>query len=302
MSLPARTLGRRSVYLLPTREGLWFAATLLVLLLGAMNYNNGLAYAVTFLLASLATLSTMVGQRNLLGLTIHESLPRSAFAGSPVGFRVVLVNSEPKPRLGVVLKVHKGPILTLNLAPHEQRTIEIPWPTERRGQVAAPALRISSSYPFGLLRVFSRRLALEDAALAYPRPAAHAALPSGGTHGDADQDALDGGQDGGGDFVGLSPLRAGESPRHIHWKAVAAGRGLLVKRFAGLAEREIWLTLGSTGDIEERLSRLCRQALDAERESYRYGLVLGADRLPPNAGPLHLETCLRRLALYDGHD
>jgi len=300
MSAPVRTLGRRSIYLLPTREGMWFAGTLLVLLLAAMNYGNGLAYALTFLLASLATLSSAISQRNLLGLAVHEDLPRAGFAGSPVGFRVIVVNTSTAPRLGITVTANKGPTMTVDLAPHERRVIEIPWNTTRRGVIPAPSVRLKSRYPFGLVQTFSRRIALQDPAIAYPRPLAHAALPGGHASADTDFEAVGLGPDGGGDFMGLSAFRPGESPRHIHWKAVAAGRGLLVKRFAGLAEREIWLSLPKEGDIEERLSRICRQALDAERGGYRYGLVIGAAHIPPGSGPSHLEACLRTLALYDG--
>lgn len=299
MSRPALTLGRRSIYLLPTREGLWFGATVFVLLLAAVNYGNGLAYAITFLLAAFATLSSAIGQRNLLGLAVHEAAPRPAFAGSPVGFRVILANPTETPRLGVTVSAPQGPPVTVDLAAREQRTIEIPWATSRRGIVPAPALRIGSRYPFGLLRVFSRRIPLEDAAVAYPRPAAFAALPPGRATRESEKDCADQGLGGGGDFTGLAAYRAGENPRHIHWKAVAAGKGLLVKRFAGLAEHEIWLALDTGRDTEEELGRLCRQVLDAENGGYRYGLALPETRIPPGAGAAHRERCLRSLALYD---
>ncbi len=299
MSFPAQPLGRRSVYLLPTREGLWFGATLLVLLLAAINYGNGLAYAITFLLASLATLSSAAAQRNLLGLSVHEGLPRANFVGSPVTFRVIVVNPSALPRFGITVAPERGPGLAFDLAAHEHRTVDIPWQTRRRGPVMPPRLRLSSRYPFGLLRAFSRHIPLEDPAIAYPAPAPHAPLPSGRPSADSEQEALGVNAEGGGDFVGLSALRPGESPRHVHWKAVAAGRGLMVKRFAGLAEREIWLTLPTLGDIEERLSRLCRQVLDAEQQGYRYGLTVDGAPLTPNAGPLHLEACLSKLALYE---
>ncbi|HUW98210.1 MAG TPA: DUF58 domain-containing protein [Acidiferrobacter sp.] len=302
MSLAAWTLGRRSIYLLPTGEGLWFAGTLFVVLLAAMNYGNGLAYALTFLLAASATLSSAMSQRNLLGLVIHEGLPRADFARSPVGFQVIVVNPGPVPRLGITVTADKGPSLTVDLAAHERRMVEIPWNTTRRGLVPAPVVRVHSRYPFGLLRAFSRRIALQDPAIAYPAPAAHAALPSGQASADTDHEAVGPSQDGGGDFMGLAAFKEGESPRHIHWKAVAAGRGLLVKRFAGLAEREIWLVLPQEGDIEQRLSYVCRQVLEAERGGYRYGLVIGATRIPPGIGPAHLEGCLRTLALYDDAD
>ncbi len=299
MNRPAQVLGRRSIYLLPTREGLWFGATLFVLLLAAVNYGNGLAYAITFLLAAFATVSAATGQRNLLGLTLHEGRPRAAFAGSPVGFRVVLTNPGDTPRLGVMLTAGQGPPITIDLAGREQRAIEIPWPTMRRGTVPAPVLRISSRYPFGLLRVFARRIVLHEAAIVYPRPAAFAALPPGAASDDRDDAGAVLQAGGGGDFTGLADYRPGENPRHIHWRAVAAGKGLLVKRFAGLAEREVWLVMDGAHGPEEGLRRLCRQVLDAERDGYRYGLALGALRIAPAAGAAHLERCLRSLALYD---
>ena len=44
---------RQRVYIFLTRYGLIFGINLIVMLLGAVNYNNSLAYALTFLLAGL---------------------------------------------------------------------------------------------------------------------------------------------------------------------------------------------------------------------------------------------------------
>ena len=73
-------LGRRQLYMLPTRHGLLFALVLAVLLLAAINYGNGLAYALTFLLASVAVVSMLHTHRNLHRLRIaagaaHRCLP-----------------------------------------------------------------------------------------------------------------------------------------------------------------------------------------------------------------------------------
>lgn len=299
MTLPAQTLGRRSVYLLPTREGLWFAGTVFVLLLAAVNYGNGLAYAVTFLLAALATVSALASQRNLMGLVVHEGLPRPDFAGRPVAFRVVLHNTGATARLGLSVTATHGPTIRVDLAPGEQRRVEIPWPTVRRGIVPAPSLRISSYYPLGLLRVWSRRIPLANPAIVYPRPAPFAPLPAGRSGRRADRDVAVAGADGGGDFADLAPFRVGESPRHIHWKAAAAGKGLLVKRFAGLSDREVWIT-GGDGVSEDDLQRMARQTLDAEKGGYRYGLALGPLRIPAGAGPAQRERVLTALALH-GH-
>ncbi|MEE9254876.1 MAG: hypothetical protein V3U43_08070, partial [Pseudomonadales bacterium] len=52
---PSRTvtLDRRNVFIFPTREGFAFGLLLLLLLLGAINYQNTLVFAFAFLLASL---------------------------------------------------------------------------------------------------------------------------------------------------------------------------------------------------------------------------------------------------------
>ena len=47
-------LAQRRVYILPSKMGIYFSAMMLVMLLGAVNYNNSLAYALTFLLASIS--------------------------------------------------------------------------------------------------------------------------------------------------------------------------------------------------------------------------------------------------------
>ncbi len=46
------TLGSRRIYILPTRNGLYFAVLVLAMLLGSMNYNNSLGFALAFLLAA----------------------------------------------------------------------------------------------------------------------------------------------------------------------------------------------------------------------------------------------------------
>ena len=48
------TLGRRRLYILPTRAGIAFGALLLLMLLAGLNYANSLALFLTFLLAAFA--------------------------------------------------------------------------------------------------------------------------------------------------------------------------------------------------------------------------------------------------------
>ncbi|MDA8361540.1 MAG: DUF58 domain-containing protein [Gammaproteobacteria bacterium] len=295
-----RTLSRRMVFLLPTREGGAFAAIVLVILLGAINYGNGLAYAISFLLAAMAAVSAVGAQRNLLGLACTEAQPRPDFAGQAVGFRLLLAAPRGSTCQAIRVEIVGGERVTLNLGAGEQRLVELPKKAPERGLVVAPVVRISSLYPFGLLRAFSAKLALQHPAIAYPRPAPRAELPAG-THPRTAADAEARLIGGSGDFADLATYRVGENPHHIHWKAAAAGRGLLVKRFAGQSDLEVWITPRGTGGLEERLSRASRQVIEAERGGFRYGLRLGDERLAPGRGVAHYERCLRALALYTEH-
>ncbi|MHB1950514.1 MAG: DUF58 domain-containing protein [Acidiferrobacteraceae bacterium] len=300
MSANTDTLGTRHIYLLPTREGLLFTLILLVLLLGAINYDNGLAYAFTFLLAATVVVSMTAAQHNLAGLNITEVPPQPAFAGDNVRFRVLLKNDQARRRWGIVVGIAGGPSVRIDLDTSEHRMVELPVRVRRRGPVPPPVVQLATRYPFGLLRVSSRRFPLSESALAYPAPAPAGELPAT-LPGDGDTPVA---QDDVAaerlDFSGLAPHRPGDNPHHIHWKAAAAGRGLLIKRFSGSGDDEIWLRLPRNAAVEPQLRVLCRQVLMAERRGARYGLDLGvpASVIPPGRGGHHEERCLRQLALY----
>ena len=66
------TLTQRSVYIVPSRAGWMLALTLLVLLVGSINYQLNLGYVLTFLLAG----SALVGVVMRLLLRAPSRLPR----------------------------------------------------------------------------------------------------------------------------------------------------------------------------------------------------------------------------------
>jgi hypothetical protein len=74
-------LDRKRIFILPTRNGMWFGLMLLAMLAGAIHYSNSLAFILTFLLSGLLGISMWQTQRNLLGLTIEISTPGDLYAG-----------------------------------------------------------------------------------------------------------------------------------------------------------------------------------------------------------------------------
>ncbi|NIP83214.1 MAG: DUF58 domain-containing protein, partial [Gemmatimonadetes bacterium] len=60
----------------------------------AVNYDNGLAYLFTFLLASCGFVSMFYTHRNLAGVTLSGGSPRPVFAGERAGARLTLANPD----------------------------------------------------------------------------------------------------------------------------------------------------------------------------------------------------------------
>ncbi|MFO1353005.1 MAG: DUF58 domain-containing protein, partial [Gammaproteobacteria bacterium] len=103
------------------------------------------------------------------------------------------------------------------------------------------------------------------------------------------------------DYVGLRGYVAGDSPRHIAWRASSRSEQLLVKRFASQSAPEIWLDWQALAPrpAEARLSQLCEWVLKAEQAGCEYGLRLPAVLFPPARGGDHRQRCLRALALFE---
>jgi len=298
-SVTGAALDRRRIYILPTRQGLAFAAVLVVLLGGSVNYNNALGYLLTFLLASLALVSLLHTYRNLAGLRVSARPAEAVFAGGSAHFPVRVDNASGPERDGVVLSERRAPgatVLHLRLAAdsHAEPLLAVPAP--HRGWRELDRVCIASRAPFGIFRAWSPvRVAVR--ALVYPHPAGDRPLPASVTESRDDHGHGGSGRE---DFSGLREYRAGDSPRHIHWKAAARGAVLPVKLFDGACAAETVLRLADAGgaDLEARLSQLTAWVLAAEAQGLRYALELPDGRIEADSGPAHQDACLRRMALH----
>ena len=288
-------LDRRRVYILPTRQGLLLGAVLIAILLGAINYDNGLAFALVFLLAGLGVVSILHTWRNLLGLQIEAGRCQAVFAGEQARFPLGLHNAGTESRPAVTLTLSGGGETGLDVAPGLQWT-ELARPAPQRGRLRLGRLTIATRFPLGLFRAWSP-LELAMDCLVYPAPAPQRGLPAG-----LPGAAGSGGERGQGhdDFATLRPYHAGDSLRHVHWKAVAREQGMHTKQFAGEAAQELWLAweLLPGLAVEARLSRLCRWVLEADAAGLAYGLRLPDRVIAPDFGPGQRRRCLEALALY----
>ncbi|MEK6210397.1 MAG: DUF58 domain-containing protein [Pseudomonadota bacterium] len=290
-------LGQRRVYILPTSAGLMFAVTLVLLLVGSINYNLSLGYILTFLLAGIGVVSILHTWRNLARVALRPAKTRPVFAGDSARFHIVVENPGAHQRLSLAIELAGQSAVYFDVAPRDAQDVEAAMPTARRGVLQPGRFRIFTVYPVGLFYAWAN-VELDLHCLVYARPEpGHVPLPP------AQAASGQGGASGAGeeDFAGLRTYHPGDSPRRIAWKAFARSDVILTKQFSGSAASELWLNLADipeTLGLEARLSRLTRWVIEAETAGQRFGLRLPGIEFEREFGASHRDRCLQAIALY----
>jgi uncharacterized protein (DUF58 family) len=178
----------------------------------------------------------------------------------------------------------------------------------RRGRHRLTGLRISTRFPFGLLR---RSIDLEEPLdlLAYPAlvPVGETLLRSGLADPGERPSPM---RARSGDFENLREFRPGDDPRDIHWRTSARRGRPFVREFEENTARVAIVVLddapppnlpvdGIHPPFEAAVSLAASTALALLRQGYQIGLVAGATHLPPGSGSSHAIAILRTLALVD---
>jgi uncharacterized protein (DUF58 family) len=297
-------LTQRNVYILPTRAGWMFGATLLVLLIASINYQLSLGYVLTFLLAGSGAVSMHVTHATLRGLTLHLRPPSGVFAGDTALLDVTLTSPGNRARFGIGLRaeadVGANPAWT-DVPAGGQASAQVGFVPAHRGRHELPALSIETRFPLGLFRAWAVwRPATQ--ALVYPRPERPPApLPpaQGVAGGPTPQRSAQGGE-----TEGVRGYRRGDPLKHIVWKKAArsleAGGDLVSRDTSSAVQQQLWLDWQQCGSLapEDRLSRLTAWVLAADRAGIDSGLRLPGAELPPTQGDAHRQRCLETLALW----
>ncbi|HZP66918.1 MAG TPA: DUF58 domain-containing protein [Rudaea sp.] len=288
-------LHRRRIYVLPTRFGLLFSLVLVVMLLGALNYNNNPAMLLTCLLAAAAYQSVFQGFRAVDRIELAALHAEPCHAGESLRLTMhVTAGARIRHSLRVAIE---GVETVFDVAPGADNRVRIDLAAPQRGWRRIGRIRLYSEYPFGLFHVWSW-LNPEFAALVYPRPETDAPpLPVAGA--DADQHAM---RRAGDEFGTLRGYHPTDPLRNIAWKASARHDTLLVKEFELRRGRETVLDFAALEGVEReaRISRLARWVYMAESAQVRYTLRLPERALGPALGPDHLHACLSALAQLPG--
>jgi len=289
---------RGRIYILPTRLGVAYAAMVVTMVVGGLNYSNNLALGLAFLLVGLGFVAMHHCHGNLVGLELRLQSTEPAFAGQDVHMRLMLENRAREPRPAVeVSPDHSASPQHVDVPPAASATAAIALHAERRGFVRLERYVVATRYPLGLFRAWAV-VHPGYSVVAWPRPAERGRPPPGvETDTGGAQDRAKGEEE----FTGLKPYQPGDPVRRIAWKAYASGRGLHTRQYGGtdvVSHVFDWDSLPGL-DVEARLSQLCRWVLDAHESGEAFGLRLPGRVIDANIGTGHLQRSLEALAIFE---
>ncbi len=293
----AITLDLKTIFILPTREGILFAFLIVFMVLAGINYQNSLIFGLAFLLVSLLMVSILHTYRNLSGLTILAGGALPAFAGEDAEFTVILNRLGERTYEALLLGWNPELLQGADLVEEEEIKLKLFVETKRRGRLNPGRMLIQTVYPVGLFRSWSW-VDLDMVSMVYPMPIPAGAIPDATAATDEGELIHAQGVD---DFVGLRQYQQGDPLKQVAWKSYARTGELLTKQFAAFADRRVWLEWDFFPgmDREARLSRLCYWVLQLDAGNDEYGLRLPGLEIEPNRGQAHREQVLKALALFE---
>ena len=293
------TLDQRRVFIFPDRAGLFFLLVLVVMLIAAINYQNNMAFALTFFLFSLFIVAILHTFSNLSGLRLEALRAQPTFAGEVAEFEIQLQCAPKRHYYAIEISWPGQPTAIASLVDSETVTLKLFHTAAQRGWLRPGRLAIKTVYPLGWLRAWTW-VDLDFSALIYPKPLAGPRPHSEASDNTrAPQRLSNKWQKGSEDFYGFRPYRSGDNLRHVMWRAYAKGQRLQSKQFAELPTVSHWLRWDDVnGEREQRLGILCYWVLELHRRGEVFGLELPGEILAPNSGESHRDNALRMLALF----
>ena len=170
---PARvvTLDQKRIFIFPSRVGFFFGFCLLIMLMAAINYQNNMSYALTFLLATLFIIATLHTFANLSGLTIRALRAQSTFPGQQSKFDVLIERGKQRDHFALYMKWPESTDALVSLVDEDRVRVQLHTAVGKRGWYSPGRLLLESTYPLGLLRCWTW-IDLDLYALVFPQPLA----------------------------------------------------------------------------------------------------------------------------------
>jgi len=293
------TLVQGNIFIYPNIQFIYFFIVVMALWIAATNYENNLAFALSFLLLSLFVVCIHHTYNNLAGLSLTTIGTTPVYMEDYAEVEILLSSLRSRMRDSIRLCWSPQHIVSSSLINVEEVRVKIPVKTTQRGFFNPGRLTIDTVYPLGIIRAVSY-IDLDVQILVYPKPVCHSGWRAGAGEGrEGDTLTIRRGSE---EFSHLQEYQAGDPLKRVAWKQLARERGMLIKTYGDYVSQQLWLDWEQfpTLATEARLSTLCYWALQLDKKGEYYGLRIPGAIIEPGSGATHLQKILTALALF-GH-
>ncbi|PHS13787.1 MAG: hypothetical protein COA86_16535 [Kangiella sp.] len=296
-------LDQRSTYILPTKAGFLLILIILLMMIASTNYQNNLAFLLTFLICSIGIVSIVFTFKNLQGLAFELGKNQSVFAGEQLNFNFHVSSQSGSPHLGIAVGFDKKSLFYLDLLSSEgklynKKTFILSVKVEKRGWYSAPKIVTTSCFPFGLLKVWSW-FKFKSPVLIYPQPIEpEESVINRIANDDGDSNNRTANEET--EYDGITAYKIGDPISRVDWKATAKEQGMYIKSFTSMTVNESAFSWDDFSNVEYelRLSYLCYLVLNANDQKKMFSLSLPGLFVSKDSGENHLIKCLANLALF----
>jgi len=289
-------LSNRNIFILPSKFGLAYLFTLLIVFMLGTNYQNNLILLISYLFTSLFLTGMLYSFFNLTRLSFGLSQQVRGFAGKHINIPLTITTN--KPRYDLHFSFSNQSSCHKTIIEQGESIVELPFYCARRGLHNTGRLKISSQYALGLFTCWTN-LDFNCVVTTYPAKKIFNNLAHVNS---SEHEEIEGSNivEGGDDFGELREYKTGESNAQIAWKQLARGQGLLTKTTEQTLGSTIWLSLDGlpSAPIETKLEMLCFLVLEHHNHGTAFGLNLGTVKIEPSVGNHHNQLCLTALAKY----
>lgn len=290
------TLNQKSTYIWPSKTGYLLMVIVLLMMIGATNYQNNLAFLLTFLLIGIGLVSIIFTFKNLQDIRFTFLKNEEVFAGQIIPLKLSLSSDNNKRHYSIGVGLDKNKLSYVDVKDKDFSHVTVEIATQTRGLLTIPRIVTASQFPFGWLTTWAF-FTSDKPLLVYPQPME----PNTFDKHDSGQESDEGlREEGSEDLYGLKPYQKGESLARVDWKAYARERGLFIREFASYQSQQLCFSWHDYANIpdERRLSFLTYLVIDAASQNLNYSLVLPEVVVDFGDGESHRRRCLNALALH----
>lgn len=289
-------LQHRTIYVFPSKQGVAFLFTVLVIWLLGTNYQNNIILGLSFFLTSLMFVSVIHAFKNLLGLTFTADASQHAAVGDTAPFDILLSSHYQTDYHSLLLSVDDADSVRADVAAGQATQVHLSLNARHRGWLKLPRIVLKSYFPFGLIRAWAY-IELSHRALIFPRPIACDKPPLGTGQG---AEGIYLSAQRGDEFQGFQTYQPGSPLSQIAWKQFARGAGMQLKDYRALQSEHYWLDWDalSVRDTELALSNLSYWVNYFADNNIEFGLRIPGAIIDIGTGDVHRLNALTALALF----